>query len=67
MAYAHDEIVRPIGGGFSIAWDTTHVDRATEEKARAFAAKWAAELDRIIGLPSGGEPAVNGASIDSAA
>jgi hypothetical protein len=62
MAYAHDEIVRPIGDGFSIAWDTTRVGRASEEKVRAFAAKWAAELDRIIG----GEPSGDNGRADVA-
>jgi hypothetical protein len=36
MAYERDEIIRPIGEGFSIKWDTTRVDKALEAKVRAF-------------------------------
>jgi hypothetical protein len=31
MAYQHDEIVSPIGDGFSIAWDSTYVDKDLED------------------------------------
>jgi hypothetical protein len=48
MAYEHDEIVRPIGNGFSIKWDTTRVDEALEAKVCAFVREQAAEFHKIV-------------------
>ncbi|HEX3392024.1 MAG TPA: hypothetical protein VHS55_05640 [Solirubrobacteraceae bacterium] len=61
MAYEHDEIVRPIGDGFSIKWDTTRVDKSLEAEVRAFAQERAAELGRIIDGPDDAGQAANGA------
>jgi hypothetical protein len=44
----HDEIIKDIGGGFSIAWDTTRVDKVKLAKMRALARERAAELGKII-------------------
>jgi hypothetical protein len=62
MAYEHDEIVRPIGDGFSIAWDTTHVDEALEAKMRAFASEQSAKLHELIFGADEADQATNGAS-----
>ncbi len=61
MAYEHDEIKRPIGEGFSIAWDTTRVDKALEAKVRAFVREQAAEFRKIVNGTDDADHAANGA------
>jgi hypothetical protein len=48
MAPQHGEIVKDIGDGFSIAWDTTRVDKAKLATVQALARELSAELGRII-------------------
>jgi hypothetical protein len=60
MAYEHDEIVRPIGDGFSIKWDTTRVDKALEAKVDAFVREQAAEFRKIVNGTDDANHATNG-------
>jgi hypothetical protein len=48
MTPQHDEIVKQLEGGFSIAWDTTRVDKAKLEEVRGVAREQAAQLGEII-------------------
>lgn len=49
MAPQHDEIVKQLDDGFSIAWDTTKRDPATTKRVKRVVAQRAAELSRILG------------------
>jgi hypothetical protein len=49
MAPERDEIVKHLDDGFSVAWDTTRLDKGKLQKVDAVGQTRAAELGRIVG------------------
>lgn len=56
MAPQHDEIVKPLDGGFSIVWHTTKTDAAKRKAALKVAAQRSDALARIVGNADVAEP-----------
>jgi hypothetical protein len=48
MAPKHDEIIKPLGEGWAVAWDTTQVDPQTTREIARVAKEQAAEFGRIL-------------------
>jgi hypothetical protein len=48
MSPKHGEVVKDIGNGFTIAWDTTWVDKALLGKMESLVSKQSSALNEII-------------------
>lgn len=49
MAPRHDEIVKRLGDGFVVAWDTTRTDAKKVRKVNTVVKQRSAELGEILG------------------
>jgi hypothetical protein len=63
MAPKHDEIVKDLGEGWSMAWDTNEVDRKTREAIDAVVQQNAESLRQIIADAETGVVQIDGKSV----